>query len=65
MTMPVLVLYDKEHCDAVVLVQRLRVLNAVRDNFKGQPTPMIDAAIETLEDLLAEHLPTLPPERML
>ncbi len=66
--LPQLVLYDRNHCDPVVLVQRLRVLNMVRDNFRKHgvsDTPMLDNAIILVEDLLAEHLPVLPAERLL
>ncbi len=62
-----MVLYDKDHCDPVVLTQRLAILNQVRDNLArhGCTTSMMDAAIEHVEELLGEHLPPLPRKRWL
>lgn len=67
MSQPVMMLYSKDTCDPVVLTQRLRVLDATRSNLRRaqlardgvlRPTPLLDAAIECVEELLAEHLPT-------
>lgn len=64
MPLPTMVLYDPNHTDPVVLTQRLRVLEAVRANLRRtsgvKSTPYFDAAIEHVENLLGEHLPTGP-----
>jgi hypothetical protein len=67
MPIPTLVLYDREHCDATTLTHRLAILQQVRANLikHGCTHAGIDNAIECVEDLLAEHLPPLPAERML
>ncbi len=65
--MPQPVLYTAETTDPVVLVARLRCLTHVRDNLAaaGCTTSGMDNAIRCVEDLLGEHLPALPAERLL
>ncbi len=62
-----MVLYTRDTTDPVVLVARLNVLREIRTNLHrhGQTTEMVNNAIECLEDLLGEHLPSLPAERLL
>lgn len=61
-----IVLHPEDQIDPVVTTQRLRVMQEVRNNLRAKqierdgvlrPTPLLDAAIERLEELLAMHLP--------
>ncbi len=64
-----IVLHREEEIDPVVTTTRLNVMQEVRNNTRRaqlardgvlRPTPLLDAAIERLEDLLAMHLPAGP-----
>lgn len=62
-------LHIEDQIDPVVTTARLRLMNEVRNNLRSKqlqrdgilrPTPLLDGAIERLEELLAMHLPAGP-----
>lgn len=62
-------LHIEDQIDPVATTARLRLMNEVRNNLRSaqlrrdgilRPTPLLDGAIERLEELLAMHLPAGP-----
>lgn len=62
-------LHIEDQIDPVATTARLRLMNEVRNNLRSKqlqrdgilrPTPLLDGAIERLEELLAMHLPAGP-----
>lgn len=64
-----IVLYEEHQIDPTTTAARLHVMQEVRTNLRREhlrvtgklyPTPLLDASIERLEELLAMHLPAGP-----